>query len=213
VRRTSLGEPDGTVGLRGRRTRLQILRAALDGLEEGGPLALTVEAIAERAGVSRGTVYQYFAGREDILRELADSLESILMALLRRMGPLGPTRYGAENLRWWLVEFVHVCVDYAPVLRLWPQLLPDRDAVLAPGGAVARGFAELLRARVVETGGVPATSMVAMGVLAAGERLSLFLDLPTADEQAIYATLTVAVQCTLYPDTPPDVLAEVADGS
>ena len=48
-----------------------ILDAAFQLLESGGPERLTTNHVAERAGVSVGTVYQYFADKQDILAALA----------------------------------------------------------------------------------------------------------------------------------------------
>lgn len=48
-----------------------ILEAAFQLLELGGVEALTTNHIAERAGVSVGTLYQYFAGKQAILAALA----------------------------------------------------------------------------------------------------------------------------------------------
>lgn len=48
-----------------------ILEAAFQLLEQGGLEALTTNHIAERAGVSVGTLYQYFAGKQAILAALA----------------------------------------------------------------------------------------------------------------------------------------------
>lgn len=47
-----------------------ILEATFQVLETEGPAALTTNHIAARAGVSIGTLYQYFSDREDILAEL-----------------------------------------------------------------------------------------------------------------------------------------------
>lgn len=49
-----------------------ILEAAFQLLEAGGADRLTTNHIAERAGVSIGTLYQYFAGKQDILAALAN---------------------------------------------------------------------------------------------------------------------------------------------
>jgi AcrR family transcriptional regulator len=49
-----------------------ILQAAAQVLEEGGEDALTTKTVAERAGVSIGTLYQYFPNRDAILVALAD---------------------------------------------------------------------------------------------------------------------------------------------
>jgi AcrR family transcriptional regulator len=48
-----------------------ILEAAADILERDGYRAASTNAIARRAGVSVGSLYQYFSSREDIFRVLA----------------------------------------------------------------------------------------------------------------------------------------------
>ncbi len=55
-------------------------------LEEGGIASLTTNAVAERAGVSVGTLYQYFDGKESLLdalttRELGEMREKIVRAM------------------------------------------------------------------------------------------------------------------------------------
>src|SRR5436309_3086433 len=55
--------------------RRDILAAARALLERGGYERLSIRAVADRAGVSPGTVYTYFAGRESLwatLTGLAD---------------------------------------------------------------------------------------------------------------------------------------------
>ncbi|WP_353473376.1 TetR/AcrR family transcriptional regulator [Salipiger sp. H15] len=47
-----------------------ILTAATQILEAGGAAALTTNGVADRAGVSIGTLYQYFPNKETILAEL-----------------------------------------------------------------------------------------------------------------------------------------------
>lgn len=75
---------------RSRRTRAALLDAARALLEEDGPAALSMAAAAERAGVSRRSVYLHFATRADLLMALyehvyeieglADSLQPTLTA-------------------------------------------------------------------------------------------------------------------------------------
>ena len=55
---------------RSRRTRAALLDAARSLLEEQGTEALTMAAVAERAGVSRRAVYLHFASRTQPLTEL-----------------------------------------------------------------------------------------------------------------------------------------------
>ncbi|PHJ56559.1 TetR family transcriptional regulator [Nostoc linckia z18] len=64
-RRSPLGE-------RGLRRRDLILDTAADLLAEGGPEAINTNALAERAGISVGSVYQYFSNKEAILTALGE---------------------------------------------------------------------------------------------------------------------------------------------
>jgi AcrR family transcriptional regulator len=81
--------------------RRDILASAERALEESGYAGLTMRAIAAGAGVSAGTVYQYFGGKEDVfvalmgrrLDELRTTLEEMdrsigIAELLRRILPL-----------------------------------------------------------------------------------------------------------------------------
>jgi AcrR family transcriptional regulator len=62
---------------RSRRTRAALLDAARALLEENGPAALTMAATAERAGVSRRSVYLHFATRADLLVALFDHVSEV----------------------------------------------------------------------------------------------------------------------------------------
>jgi AcrR family transcriptional regulator len=55
---------------RGRRTRLALLAAARSLLEEDGFGALTMAAVAERAGVTRRSVYLHFESRAELISAL-----------------------------------------------------------------------------------------------------------------------------------------------
>ena len=71
-----------------RRSREKAIYEAVLSLGEQGQdlTALTVQQIAEAAGIGKGTVYEYFSSKEEILRELTaycldsemDMLESVL---------------------------------------------------------------------------------------------------------------------------------------
>jgi AcrR family transcriptional regulator len=55
------------------RTRAALIDAALAVIDERGFAGASLEAIAERAGVTRGAIYSNFAGREALLMEAAVS--------------------------------------------------------------------------------------------------------------------------------------------
>jgi len=61
-----------------------ILEAAAQILEAGGFEAFTTNAVAERAGVSIGTLYQYFANKKALLLALAKQEIESTLAKLRR---------------------------------------------------------------------------------------------------------------------------------
>jgi AcrR family transcriptional regulator len=68
--------------------RAQLLDAALDVLTEAGFDAVTVEAIAQRAGVTRPVVYDLFGDLEGLMLALIDREErSALAPLLQIVGP------------------------------------------------------------------------------------------------------------------------------
>jgi len=61
-----------------------ILEGAAQILERGGLAAFTTNAVAERAGVSIGTLYQYFADKQAILRAIADRELQAALARVRQ---------------------------------------------------------------------------------------------------------------------------------
>jgi AcrR family transcriptional regulator len=76
------------LGDRGRQRRDLILDTAADLLAEGGVEAINTNALAERAHISIGSVYQYFSNKEAILTALGErymqQLSSNTLAALRQ---------------------------------------------------------------------------------------------------------------------------------
>ncbi|MDG2029146.1 MAG: TetR/AcrR family transcriptional regulator [Acidimicrobiales bacterium] len=65
---------------KGAQTRARLLEAARVVFEETGFLDSRISDIAEQAGMSHGSFYHYFESKEQIFRELAESLEALLTA-------------------------------------------------------------------------------------------------------------------------------------
>ena len=54
-------------GQRVARSRAAVLEAGVELLVEGGPNAVTVEAVVQRSGVAKTTIYRHWASREDLV--------------------------------------------------------------------------------------------------------------------------------------------------
>ena len=63
--------------------RSRILGAALAAFAEKGYDQTTMDDIAHRLGVSKGTIYLYFASKEELFAKLTESRQSALRQMLR----------------------------------------------------------------------------------------------------------------------------------
>lgn len=55
------------------RTRAAVIDAAVDLVVEGGPTALTVDAVVTRSGVAKSTIYRHWPTRDDLLVGVFDA--------------------------------------------------------------------------------------------------------------------------------------------
>ena len=76
-------------------TRDRILDALQDLLIEHGERAATLDAVAQRAGVSKGGLLYHFGSKEALIDGLIDRLHSLVEAdiALMRAAPAGPVDY------------------------------------------------------------------------------------------------------------------------
>ncbi|MCU0760114.1 MAG: TetR/AcrR family transcriptional regulator [Steroidobacteraceae bacterium] len=79
--------------------RMAVLEAAARILETRGLEALTTNAAAERAGVSIGSLYQYFPSKQALVAELARRQQAGLLAALERELQSRPPRSLADGVR------------------------------------------------------------------------------------------------------------------
>src|ERR1700742_4142080 len=71
--------------------REQLLDAALSVIDEGGYDAVSMEAIARAAGVTKPVVYDLFANLGELLRALLQREESRALAQLEEVMPASPS--------------------------------------------------------------------------------------------------------------------------
>ncbi|MFC9297778.1 TetR/AcrR family transcriptional regulator [Streptomyces sp. NPDC057011] len=86
----------GTGGARRQATRQKLYEAAVTLIAEQGFSATTVEEIAERAGVAKGTVYYNFASKNDLFEELLRHGVGLLTASLRTAAEETEARGGSR---------------------------------------------------------------------------------------------------------------------
>ncbi len=81
------------------RNRERLLAAAREIIQEGGAQGLTMDHLAERAGVGKGTVFRRFGSRAGLLLTLLDDSEAEFQErFLFGPPPLGPGAPGLERL-------------------------------------------------------------------------------------------------------------------
>jgi AcrR family transcriptional regulator len=87
--------------------RQQIFEAAAELFSHSGYHGVTVDAIARRAGISKGNLYWYFSSKQEIFQLLIDQIaEKLFVPLLEAMSKEAPPR---EKLR----ALARSCLDAA----------------------------------------------------------------------------------------------------
>ncbi|MFJ8019405.1 TetR/AcrR family transcriptional regulator [Streptomyces sp. NPDC096311] len=217
LRRDGYGPTSPHVGARGAQTRRRIVAEALALFGEFGYHGTSVENIASASGVSRAALYQYFESKEQIFVELLDECGSALMRVVRRLGPLGPTEEGFDNLRWWLGEWAWVYDKYATMFVEWEHVDQSGDTVRPTVLGFIRSYNGRIAGRLVSSGvagmeaGEAALALTAIVSHFNYLRHRGTLALP-GPEEAVDG-LSVPMQLMLFPDTPTHVLGILDDGS
>ena len=115
-----------------RRNRLRILEAAAELIGERGFDRVTIDDIAERAGVAKGTVFHRFGNRAGLAVGLLDERERRLQdRLLSGPPPLGPGAPAEERL----IGFLGALVDFTDA-NVDLLIVSDHDE---PGGRYRTG--------------------------------------------------------------------------
>lgn len=216
LRRDGYGPTSPNVGVRGAQTRRRIVAEALALFGEFGYHGTSVENIASASGVSRAALYQYFESKEQIFVELLDECGSALMRVVRRLGPLGPTAEGFDNLHWWLGEWTWVYDKYATMFVEWEHIDQSGDTVRP----IVLGFISSYNSRIaarLESSGVSGmeAGQAALALTAVVSHYNYFrhrgtLILP-GPEEAVDG-LALPMQLMLFPGTPAEVLAAFGGG-
>lgn len=209
-RRPSYGRHSPTVGERGERTRASIVGSTLRLLDERGFHGTLVDDIATDAGVSRATLYQYFESKDSIFLELAEESGAALIRVLKRLGPLTPTREGFDELLRWVTEWTDVFDRYATIFIQWSNVnSPEAELSRRLGKFLDSHTSRLARhlAQCGATGIDPdATAVLFLSLLERGHYLRSLHWNRERPTSAFTGSLAIAFQLYLFPHTPPDAL-------
>ncbi|MGC1302062.1 MAG: TetR/AcrR family transcriptional regulator, partial [Caulobacteraceae bacterium] len=107
-----------------------ILEAAARVLEDQGLEGYTTNAIARRAGVSIGSLYQYFPGKEAITRALIERQAAALLDEVRALD-------GCEDGRAGLAQLIRAAVGYQLDRPALARLLDFEERRLPLGDEIA----------------------------------------------------------------------------
>jgi AcrR family transcriptional regulator len=202
------------VGRRGLHTRDRILQSAADVFLANGFHSTSLDTIAKAAKASRATVYQYFAGKEDIFRELSAAAERDVLVHGERLGGLGPTADGLDSLHRWLVEWADIYDNHAAVFAEFPGIGTATGLSVIDAGVVAEKYRLEVtnRLRGADLRGLDVHDAAAtLGRIPHMVNLYRYRAMfPLPDRPVVSWSLSVALQLMLFPDTPADVLQAFA---
>jgi AcrR family transcriptional regulator len=194
------------VGRRGLHTRERILGCAAEVFLANGFHGSSLDTIAKAANASRATVYQYFAGKEDIFRELSMAAERDMTLHCERLGDLGPTPAGVAALHRWVVGWADIYDAHAAAFAEFPGIGTAAGLAVIDAGEYLEAFHLTLTERLR---GAPLHGLDPHDAAAVLGRLPHMVNLyrhramfPLPDRSVTSASLTVAMQLMLFPDTP-----------
>ncbi len=136
----------------GRRTLVKLLDAAVAEFAEHGWHGARMARLAKRAGTAHGTVYAYFADKDDLLFALWEDVGAELRACLRAMPPLEVGPEGFAAVRAWVAQVCGLFHRDAAVFHAVAEALSDEEnsrtgyAALRDQRRVLSTFADRIRA-------------------------------------------------------------------
>lgn len=125
-----------------------ILQAILDEAAEKGPTAVNIKQVAERAGVSVGSLYTYFPDRERMLGFAAELCVRFMTDAFDEYRPYLLALPFREALKWYLLGGIEWSQMYTGLVRLFARAAYHGDPELAD--PLVRPISILLREMVYD---------------------------------------------------------------
>lgn len=102
-----------------------IIRATSRVIERGDFARASTHAIAERAGVGVGTLYEYFDGKDDLLRAVVEFESRTIWRRIERRIPSWTTMDGVTAFEQLVRELMDIAVAHRGLVRVMLGQVPD----------------------------------------------------------------------------------------
>ena len=129
---------------------------ALDEFAENDYNTASVSKIVEKAGIAKGSLYQYFEDKQDLFMYLLDVANQEMMGVIQQSPPPNPDADFFETLRWQMSASVQTSLKY-PVhsklaRRAYTSPLPFREALLEKAKKLRQDHFQVLVAQAQASG-------------------------------------------------------------
>jgi AcrR family transcriptional regulator len=166
VRRAPFSD-NPALGARGLRTQQRILDGALQVFGEHGYDRATLDQVAQAAGCSRVSIYQYFSGKDDLFRHLAGQVARQLRASTEALAPITPDADGWEAVRSWVGRYAEIHRRHAPVFRAFAAAAASDAGLEGAATSTAMRDVAVFQARLATAELPPRQLTPLIGVLVA----------------------------------------------
>lgn len=102
-----------------------IIRACSRIIEKGDFASASTHTIAARAGVGVGTLYEYFDGKDDILRAVVEFESRTIWRRIERRIPTWTTMDGVAAFEEFVRELVDIAVEHRGLVKVMLGQVPD----------------------------------------------------------------------------------------
>jgi AcrR family transcriptional regulator len=130
--------------------RVHFIKIALKEFADHDYNSASISKIVERAGIAKGSLYQYFEDKQDLFLYLLEVSNQEMLRAIRQSPPPGPGAGFFETLRWQMSATVRASVQYPLqsqlAQRAYNSPLPFRDKVLEQAHRLrSEHFEDMLR--------------------------------------------------------------------
>lgn len=136
--------------------RKAFLEIALNEFANNDYNTASVSKIVEKAGIAKGSVYQYFEDKQDLFLYLLDYANQEMMGVIQQMASPDPNADFFETLRWQMSVTVQAATKFPVHSRLarraYSSPLPFHDAILEKAKKIRQEHFQAMVARAQSAG-------------------------------------------------------------